>query len=105
MPLRRLPLADPGEPDTRSGFRLLLWLEFRQWRGQLAATAWGSLHMVATAAVPAAGGLAVQAVADRSASRLALAAGLTGLLGVLIAAFVAVYVWKFGFEMPWNIEQ
>jgi uncharacterized protein (TIGR02611 family) len=24
---------------------------------------------------------------------------------VLIAAFVAVYVWKFGFEMPWNIEQ
>ncbi len=85
MPLRRLPLADPGEPDTRSGFRLLLWLELRQWRGQLAATAWGSLHMVATAAVPAAVGLAVQAVADRSASRLALAAGLTGLLGVLIA--------------------
>ena len=24
---------------------------------------------------------------------------------VLIAALVAVYVWKFGFEMPWNIEQ
>jgi uncharacterized protein (TIGR02611 family) len=24
---------------------------------------------------------------------------------VLIAAFVGVYVWKFGLEMPWNIDQ
>jgi ABC-type multidrug transport system fused ATPase/permease subunit len=83
--LRDLPLADPGVPDVRSGFRFLLWLELRQWRGQLAATGWGTLHMAAVASFPAAVGLAVQAVVDHSGSRLALAGGLMLLLGVLTA--------------------
>lgn len=83
--LRSLPLSDPGVPDVRSGFRFMLWLEMRQWRGQLAATGWGTLHMAAVASFPAAVGIAVQAVVDRSGSRLALAGGLMLLLGVLTA--------------------
>ncbi|MEE4542299.1 ABC transporter ATP-binding protein [Streptomyces sp. V4-01] len=83
--LRSLPFPDPGVPDVRSGFRFLLWLEVRQWRGQLASTAWGTLHMAAVAGFPAAVGLAVQAVVDRSGSRLVLAGGLMLLLGALTA--------------------
>ncbi|SHL47098.1 ABC transporter transmembrane domain-containing protein [Actinacidiphila paucisporea] len=83
--LRDLPLSDPGVPDARSGFRLLLWLEVRQWRGQVLATAWGTLHMAAVASFPAAVGLAVQAVVDRSGVRLGLAGGLMLLLGLLTA--------------------
>jgi ABC-type multidrug transport system fused ATPase/permease subunit len=83
--LRKLPLADPGVPDARSGFRFLLWLEIRQWRTQAAAAAWGTLHMAAVASFPAAVGMAVQAVVDRSGSRLALSGGLMMLLGALTA--------------------
>jgi ABC-type multidrug transport system fused ATPase/permease subunit len=83
--LRSLPYPDPGVPDVRSGFRFLLWLEVRQWRGQLTAAAWGTLHMAAVAGFPAAVGIAVQAVVDRSGSRLALAGGLMLLLGALTA--------------------
>jgi ABC-type multidrug transport system fused ATPase/permease subunit len=83
--LRKLPLSDPGVPDARSGFRLLLWLEVRQWRGQAAAAAWGTLHMAAVASFPAAVGMAVQSVVDRSGSRLALSGGLMMLLGVFTA--------------------
>ncbi|WUH94990.1 ABC transporter ATP-binding protein/permease [Streptomyces sp. NBC_00433] len=83
--LRDLPLSDPGVPDARSGFRLLLWLEARQWRGQVLAAAWGTLHMAAVASFPAAVGLAVQAVVDRSGERLGLAGGLMLLLGLLTA--------------------
>ena len=52
--LRSLPFPDPGVPDVRSGLRFLLWLEVRQWRGQVAAAAWGTLHMAAVASFPAA---------------------------------------------------
>ncbi|WP_333768757.1 ABC transporter ATP-binding protein [Streptomyces sp. IBSBF 2435] len=83
--LRDLPLSDPGVPDARSGFRFLLWLEARQWRGQVQAAAWGTLHMAAVASFPAAVGLAVQAVVDRSGTRLGLAGGLMLLLGLLTA--------------------
>jgi ABC-type multidrug transport system fused ATPase/permease subunit len=83
--LRKLPLSDPGVPDARSGFRLLLWLEVRQWRGQAAAAAWGTLHMAAVASFPAAVGMAVQSVVDRSGSRLAVSGGLMMLLGVFTA--------------------
>ena len=79
--LSSLPLSDPGEPDARSGPRLLLWLEVRQWRGQVAAAAWGTLHMAAVASFPAAVGSAVQAVVDRSGTRLALAGAVIMLLG------------------------
>ncbi|WP_225846680.1 ABC transporter ATP-binding protein [Streptomyces sp. HPF1205] len=83
--LRSLPLSDPGDPDVRSGFRFLLWLELRQWRGQAAAAAWGLLHMAAVASFPAAVGMSVQAVVDRSGTRLALAGAWMLLLGVLTA--------------------
>jgi ABC-type multidrug transport system fused ATPase/permease subunit len=72
-------------PDVRSGFRFLLWLELRQWRGQAAAAAWGCLHLAAVACFPATVGMAVQAVVDRSGGRLALAGGLMLVLGVLTA--------------------
>ncbi|MBM9507528.1 ABC transporter transmembrane domain-containing protein [Actinacidiphila acididurans] len=83
--LRSLPLPDPGVPDVRSGFRFLLWLELSQWRGQLTAAMWGLLHMAAVASFPAGVGIAVQAVVDRSGTRLALAGGLMLLLGALTA--------------------
>ncbi|MEU4092256.1 ABC transporter ATP-binding protein [Streptomyces sp. NPDC026673] len=85
MSLRSLPHADPGVPDTRSGFRFLLWLEQRQIAGQIKATLWGTLHMAAVACIPAAVGLAVQAVVDRSGGRLALSGGLILVLGVVTA--------------------
>jgi ABC-type multidrug transport system fused ATPase/permease subunit len=83
--LNSLPLSDPGEPDARSGPRLLLWLEVSQWRGQLAAAGWGTLHMAAVASMPAAVGATVQAVVDRSGTRLALCGGVILLLGMLTA--------------------
>lgn len=85
MSLSALPHADPGVPDTRSGFRLLLWLEQRQIRGQIKATLWGTLHMAAVACFPAAVGIAVQAVVDGSGGRLALAGGLILALGLAAA--------------------
>ncbi|MDX2649457.1 ABC transporter ATP-binding protein [Streptomyces sp. PA03-1a] len=85
MSLRALPHADPGVPDTRSGFRFLLWLERRQIGGQIKATLWGTLHMAAVACFPAAVGIAVQAVVDGSGGRLALAGGLILALGAVTA--------------------
>ncbi|MDX3352464.1 ABC transporter ATP-binding protein [Streptomyces sp. ME01-24h] len=85
MSLSALPHADPGVPDTRSGFRFLLWLEQRQIGGQLKATLWGTLHMAAVACFPASVGIAVQAVVDGSGGRLALAGGLILALGVVTA--------------------
>jgi hypothetical protein len=76
MSLHALPHADPGVPDTRSGFRFLLWLEQRQIAGQVTAALWGTLHMAAVACFPAAVGIAVQAVVDRPGGRLMLAGGL-----------------------------
>ncbi|NYV77378.1 ABC transporter ATP-binding protein, partial [Streptomyces sp. UH6] len=85
MSLRALPPADPGVPDVRSGPRLLLWLERRQWRGQLAAGLWGLLHLASLAALPVAVGRAVQAVADGSAGALAAAAGRLVVTGAVAA--------------------
>jgi ABC-type multidrug transport system fused ATPase/permease subunit len=85
MKLQDLPHPDPGVPDTRSGFRFLLWLERQQLRGQFVAAAWGTLQMASIAAFPAAVGIGVQAVTDRSGGRLALAGALMAVLGVLTA--------------------
>ncbi|ADB29296.1 ABC transporter related protein [Kribbella flavida DSM 17836] len=82
MSLRLVPFADPGVPDTRSGLRLILWLERRQLRGQFAALGWGMLYFGGIAAAPVAVGIAIQAVIDKSWSRLMLA-------GVLLLAFGA----------------
>ncbi|MEV6412133.1 ABC transporter ATP-binding protein [Kribbella sp. NPDC051718] len=73
MSLRLIPFADPGVPDTRSGLRLILWLEHQQLRGQAVALCWGLLYFGGIAAAPVAVGLAVQAVIDKSWARLFLA--------------------------------
>ncbi|MFB6776179.1 ABC transporter transmembrane domain-containing protein [Streptomyces sp. NPDC056352] len=85
MHIRDLPYSDPGDPDVRSGPRFLLWLGRNQIRGQLKSLSWGLLHQCSVAGLPLAVGFAVQAVVDRSGSRLALAGGLIAVLGVLIA--------------------
>ncbi|WP_432106713.1 ABC transporter transmembrane domain-containing protein [Streptomyces sp. AA1529] len=74
MQIRDLPYDDPGEPDVRSGLRLLLWLGRTQWGGQCRALAWGVVHLASIAAFPAVAGLAVTAVVNRSGGDLALAA-------------------------------
>ncbi|MFF9350415.1 ABC transporter transmembrane domain-containing protein [Streptomyces sp. NPDC014734] len=85
MQIRDLPYSDPGDPDVRSGPHLLLWLGRNQLRGQLKAMSWGLLHQCSLAGFPPAVGLAVQAVVDRSGSRLAWAGGLIAALGILMA--------------------
>ncbi|MEU3708822.1 ABC transporter transmembrane domain-containing protein [Streptomyces catenulae] len=85
MQIRDLPYADPGEPDARSGGALLRWLYRNQLGGQLKALFWGLVHTGAQATFPVPVGLAVQAVVDRSGSRLALAGGLLAVLGALVA--------------------
>lgn len=85
MHIRDLPYSDPGDPDVRSGPRFLYWLGRNQLRGQLKSLFWGLLHQCSIAGYPLTVGLAVQAIIDRSGGRIALAGGLTGLLGVLTA--------------------
>jgi putative ABC transport system ATP-binding protein len=86
MSLRQIPFADPGVPDTRSGLRLILWLEHQQLRGQLTAVCFGVLYFGGIAAAPVAVGIAVQAVIDRSWPRLLLAGGLLLAMGATKAA-------------------
>ncbi|MEW2220305.1 ABC transporter ATP-binding protein [Streptomyces sp. NPDC006990] len=74
MQIRDLPYDDPGEPDVRSGLRLLLWLGRMQLGGQCKALGWGVVHLASIAAFPAVAGVAVTAVVDRSGGDLALAA-------------------------------
>ncbi|WPW27371.1 ABC transporter ATP-binding protein [Streptomyces atratus] len=85
MQIRDLPYPDPGDPDVRSGPRFLFWLGRNQLRGQLKSMSWGLLHQCSLAGLPPAVGFAVQAVVDRSGSRLAWSGGLIAVLGVLIA--------------------
>ncbi|MFF7607526.1 ABC transporter transmembrane domain-containing protein [Streptomyces parvulus] len=79
MQIQDLPYPDPGVPDARSGSRFLWWLFRNQLGGQLKALAWGMLHFASVSALPFCVGLAIQAVVDRSGSRLALAGGLMAL--------------------------
>ncbi|GAB2639429.1 ABC transporter transmembrane domain-containing protein [Kribbella swartbergensis] len=86
MSLRHVPFADPGVPDTRSGLRLILWLEHQQLRGQAIALFWGLVYFGGIAAAPVAVGLAVQAVIDLSWPKLFLAGGLLLVFGAAKAA-------------------
>ncbi|MFJ7150182.1 ABC transporter ATP-binding protein [Streptomyces sp. NPDC100445] len=85
MQIQDLPYPDPGVPDARSGPRFLWWLWRNQLGGQLKALAWGLLHFVGVSALPFCVGLAVQAVIDRSGTRLALTGGLMSVCGTAIA--------------------
>jgi ABC-type multidrug transport system fused ATPase/permease subunit len=55
-----LPVADPGEPDTRSAGRLLIWVGRQQVSMLLAGVFFGVCWMVAQALMPFAIGRAVQ---------------------------------------------
>jgi ABC-type multidrug transport system fused ATPase/permease subunit len=85
MQIQDLPYSDPGVPDARSGPRFLWWLWRNQLGGQLKSLAWGLLHFVSVSALPFCVGFAVQAVVDRSGTRLALTGGLMLLCGTGIA--------------------
>jgi len=69
----QLPVADPGDPDTRSPARLLLWVG-RQQRGTLlAGVLFGVLWMVAQALIPFAIGRAIQlGIVDKDNHALAV---------------------------------
>ncbi|MFF5184305.1 ABC transporter transmembrane domain-containing protein [Streptomyces sp. NPDC000345] len=85
MQIQDLPYPDPGVPDARSGPRFLWWLGRNQLGGQLKSLAWGLLHFVAVSAQPFCVGLAIEAVVDRSGTRLALTGGLMALCGAATA--------------------
>ena len=55
-----LPVADPGDPDTRSPARLLTWVGRHQRGTLLAGVLFGVLWMVAQALIPFAIGAAIQ---------------------------------------------
>ncbi|MGW3287574.1 ABC transporter ATP-binding protein [Streptomyces sp. NPDC001002] len=85
MQIQDLPYADPGTPDARSGPRFLWWLGRNQLGGQFKALAWGLLHFMCVSALPFCVGLSIQAVVDRSGTRLALSGGLLALCGIGVA--------------------
>ncbi|MEV6943903.1 ABC transporter ATP-binding protein [Streptomyces sp. NPDC051172] len=82
MQIQDLPYPDPGVPDARSGPRFLWWLGRNQLGGQFKSLAWGLLHFVSVSALPFCVGTAIQAVVERSGSRLALAGALLALAGL-----------------------
>jgi ABC-type multidrug transport system fused ATPase/permease subunit len=56
----QLPVADPGDPDTRSPARLLIWVGRHQRGTLLAGVLFGVVWMVAQALIPFAIGRAIQ---------------------------------------------
>jgi ABC-type multidrug transport system fused ATPase/permease subunit len=68
----QLPLADPGVPDTRSPFRLLVWVGRHQLPTLIAGVVFGVLWMVSQALMPFAIGSAIQdGIVDGDNRRLA----------------------------------
>jgi len=82
-----LPVADPGRPDTRSPFRLLVWVGRHQ-KGTLSiAIAFGIVWMVAQALMPYAIGQAIQqGIVDGNHDALVRFCTLLAVLGVVQAA-------------------
>ena len=82
-----LPVADPGRPDTRSPFRLLVWVGRHQKWTLSVAIAFGIVWMVAQALMPYAIGQAIQqGVVDGDNDALARFCILLAVLGVVQAA-------------------
>jgi ABC-type multidrug transport system fused ATPase/permease subunit len=99
MPLKVLPLPDPGSPDLRSPRRFLAWLGRSQRRGRIMAVLWTVLGVGGLAAQPIFIGRGVQAVINGDARTLWTSGAATLLLGLVISyAFVlqhrqAVWNW------------
>ncbi|MEV0896337.1 ABC transporter ATP-binding protein [Actinoplanes sp. NPDC049802] len=68
--MRRLPVTDPGTPDSRSATRYLFWLVRRSWLTVAAAALLAIAWMGCQALVPAMVGRAVDAVVARDAAAL-----------------------------------
>ncbi|MFF1904615.1 ABC transporter transmembrane domain-containing protein [Kitasatospora sp. NPDC058218] len=99
MPLKTLPLADPGDPDLSSPLAFLRWLQRSQRRGQVLATCWSLLEMGSRAALPVPLGLGVQAAVDgdtagiRWAGAAVLALAAVAALGAVMLHRQAVWNW------------
>ncbi|MEV8511179.1 ABC transporter ATP-binding protein [Dactylosporangium sp. NPDC051484] len=72
--MRRLPLAEPGEPDNRSAARYLLWIARHQISLIAGGVCFGIVWMVSQALVPAAIGAGVDALARHDRQGLLWAA-------------------------------
>jgi ABC-type multidrug transport system fused ATPase/permease subunit len=86
MSLATLPLPDPGTPVLTSAWGYLRWVARMQWRTLAVGTFWGTVWMVAMAAVPAALGAGVQAAADGDEAAVLHAVGVLVILGLVQAA-------------------
>ena len=81
-----LPIADPGRPDTRSPYRLLLWVGRHQVGTIAIAIVFGVIWMVAQALMPYAIGQAIQqGIVDADRDALVRFCVLLALLGVVQA--------------------
>jgi ABC-type multidrug transport system fused ATPase/permease subunit len=83
--MKRLPLDEPGEPDSRSAARYLLWLLRHQLPTIIAGVALGIVWMVSQALVPAALGAGVDALTSRDRTALLGAGGALLGLGTVTA--------------------
>jgi ABC-type multidrug transport system fused ATPase/permease subunit len=85
--MRRLPLPDPGIPDTRSPWRFLGWLIRGQLRTVLAGACYGIVWMLAQAVAPLLVGRALdEGVAGRDGTALGQWAGAIAVVGLVQAA-------------------
>ena len=85
--LIELPLADPGQPDTRSPVRLLVWVGRHQVGTITIAIVFGIVWMVAQALMPYAIGQAIQqGIVDDDNDALVRFCALLAVLGVVQAA-------------------
>ncbi|GAA0717505.1 ABC transporter ATP-binding protein [Dactylosporangium roseum] len=76
----RLPLPEPGEPDSRSAARYLFWVARHQLRLIAGGLVFGIVWMLGQALVPAALGVGIDALATHDRTRLLWSgAGLLGL--------------------------
>ena len=81
-----LPVADPGQPDTRSSLRFLLWVGRHQLGTLAIAITFGIIWMVAQAFMPYAIGQAIQqGIVDGNHDALARYCTLLAVLGIVQA--------------------
>ncbi|MDG6105351.1 ABC transporter ATP-binding protein [Dactylosporangium aurantiacum] len=83
--MKRLPLPEPGEPDSRSAARYLLWILRNQLPTILAGIVLGIVWMVSQALVPAAVGAGVDALTSHDRTALLGAGGALLGLGTVTA--------------------
>ena len=99
MPLRTLPMPDPGSPDLSSPLAFLRWLQRSQRRGQVLSTCWALLEMGCQAALPLPLGRGVQAAVDGDgagiwrAGAFALALAVVASVGTVLLHRQAVWNW------------